>query len=88
MLGAPELFIIFPFLLEGVFITLLGGSISILLTTMTVKSLYLNMSSPIPFIPLPPQSVILNYILFFNIAFSFALGILGSYFGIMSSKER
>lgn len=88
LLGAPENFIIFPFVMEGVIITFVGGVISIILGTISMNILYDNMTSSLPLIPLPQIGSMLSFMIVFNLLFAILLGMIGSIFGITSAKAN
>lgn len=87
LLGAPQVFIALPFLIEGLLLTLVGGLMACGLTTFVIKQVYVQMVGPLPFIPLPPKELLLKSVLIGVMSLSALLGILGSLFGLASSKE-
>ncbi len=82
LLGAPEFFIGFPFLLEGLFLTLIGGILAFLLLKFTLEYGYGQMATAIPFIPLLPKETLVTKVGLLIIVMSGALGIVGSLFGL------
>jgi cell division transport system permease protein len=88
LLGAPEYFIAFPFLLEGLVLTLGGGILSTMMTVVTIKSIYTRMASPLPFIPIPSLEPLISGIIFLTILLSTALGIMGSLLGMRAAKGK
>jgi len=88
LLGAPEGFIGFPFLLEGFFLTLGGGIIAAALVSLTIYYGYSQMGSGIPFIPLPSSKDLILGMIVLNIGISTVLGVLGSLFGLSSAKSN
>lgn len=87
LMGASEVFIGFPFLLEGLVLTLGGGVLASALTVATLKYVYAQMAGPLPFIPLPPLEFIISNIIILVMSLSVILGILGSAFGLSSAKR-
>lgn len=87
LMGAPEVFIGFPFVLEGLALTLGGGILASALAVVTLKYAYAQMAGPLPFIPLPPQGFIITNIIILVMSLSIILGILGSAFGLSSAKK-
>lgn len=87
LLGAPDAFIGFPFLLEGLLLTLLGGAISSVLGAFAVRHLYVMVSGPLPFIPLPPLGELIPGLIVLVTCFSLILGIAGSLFGLISVRK-
>lgn len=82
LLGAPEFFIGFPFLVEGLILTLIGGVLALLLLRLTLKYGYGQMAMALPFIPLPAGEVLTTNTGILIIGMSGILGILGSIFGL------
>jgi cell division transport system permease protein len=87
LLGAPESFIGFPYLLSGLFVTLSGGILGAALTTFAIYMIYQYIAGPLPFIPLPHRSSLLSAALVLILSASAALGISGSFFGLLSSRK-
>lgn len=85
LLGAPEFFIGFPFLLEGLFLTLVGGVFASLLLTLTLKLGYSQMGIALPFLPLPPSESLTANMVTLILGMSGILGIVGSLFGLSKS---
>ena len=88
LLGASEIFIAFPFLLEGLLLTLGGGILASVLSTFTLKSVYAQMAGTLPFIPLPSLEVLLPGLVLLVISLSAVMGIVGSLFGLLSAKSK
>lgn len=87
LLGAPEAFIIFPFVLQGLLLTLGGGIIANILSVFSIKYIYAQISGPLPFLPLPDMQNIVSVTGVLIIALSIILGLVGSFFGLSSSKS-
>jgi len=87
LMGAPEAFIAFPFLVEGLVITVAGGMIACLLTTFTINYVFLHMTGPLPFIPLPSPEELISRVMVLVLTLSVVLGVLGSAFGLASAKR-
>lgn len=88
LLGAPESFIGFPFLLEGMFLTLGGGIIAAGLVSLTIYYGYSKIGAGIPFIPLPSSHDLIFGMVILILGVSTMLGILGSLFGLSSAKSN
>lgn len=88
LLGAPESFIAFPFLLEGLCLTLAGGLLASTLAFCALKQAYYRMAGPLPFIPLPPLESFIPGLVMLIISLSAVLGIAGGLFGLSSAKSR
>lgn len=87
LMGASEVFIGFPFLLEGLVLTLGGGILASVLEALTIKYIYARMAGPLPFIPLPSQEVLVAGLFTIVISLSVILGVLGSIFGLSSARK-
>lgn len=87
LLGAPNGFISFPFLLAGTLLTLCGGGLAILLIILLINNGYGQLSGVIPFLPLPEAEGLKNFVCLFLLAISAVLGILGSLFGVSSIRK-
>ena len=55
LMGAPEAFIGFPFMLAGLLLTLGGGVLASVLAAYLLKFVYMQVAGPLTFIPLPPR---------------------------------
>lgn len=88
LLGAPEGFIAFPFVLEGLFLTLAGGGLAAALSALILKFLYGQMRGPLPFIPFPPLGTMAQHMGILIIFLSIILGFMGSLFGLLAAKEK
>jgi cell division transport system permease protein len=87
LLGAPSGFIGFPFVLAGILMTVIGGFLAVALLLMVIGSGYRQLDGVLPFIPLPKQEQLQAEIIFFILAISAILGILGSLFGLSSMRK-
>lgn len=87
LMGAPEAFIAFPFLIEGLFITLAGGVLASVLTEFAIRYIYIQMAGPLPFIPLPPRETLISNLVILVMFLSAVLGVAGSFFGLSSAKS-
>jgi cell division transport system permease protein len=88
LLGAPEGFIGFPFLLEGLFLTIGGGILASTLIFLIIYYGFNQMGGGIPFIPLPPKEELIYFMVILIMGISGALGIIGSLFGLSSAKSN
>lgn len=88
LLGAPDSFIGTPFVLEGLLLTLGGGLFSSLLISGLLYLAYGKIQGSLLFIPLPSMEVLLWNIVISIMIISALLGILGSLFGLKSSKSN
>ncbi|WFA10145.1 permease-like cell division protein FtsX [Tissierella sp. Yu-01] len=87
LLGAPESFITLPFILEGLFMTILAGIISLIMIFVVINYIYAKIMAFLPFLILPNMMQMMYGIGIIGILLSFTLGLLGSLFGINSTKK-
>lgn len=87
LLGAPESFIAFPFMLEGLLLTFGGGALAAVLAVSSLKLVYAWMAGPLTFIPLPIFGTLTSRLILLIILFSAASGTAGSLFGLTSAKR-
>lgn len=88
LLGAPEGFIGFPFLLEGLFLTLGGGILASALVSLIIYYGYNQIGGTITFIPLPDSGELIWSMIILIMGLSTILGIVGSLFGLSSAKSN
>lgn len=88
LLGAPESFIVLPFFLEGLFLTLIAGIFATAMGTLALKLIYIQTAGPLPFIPLPPLESLINGNTIMTLSISIILGLIGSFFGLASSNKN
>jgi cell division transport system permease protein len=86
LLGAPEFFIGFPFILEGLFLTILGGIAAWAMVNLTLHYGYERVAKVLPFIPLPPSQALGTNMMLMLIFTSIVLGLVGSLFGLKSAR--
>lgn len=87
LLGAPESFIVLPFLIEGLILTLLAGIFAITIGSFGLKYIYVQTTGPLPFIPLPPLDSLVKGNIIMTLAISIILGVIGSAFGLASANK-
>lgn len=80
-------FIAFPFLLEGLILTIGGGVLSSSLVAFSLNLVYAQMAGPLPFIPLPPLEILVRDVVALIIGLSMILGVLGSIMGLILAKK-
>lgn len=88
LLGAPEMFISAPFIIEGLILTVSGGLIASLSSVFTVNYMYAAMAGPLPFIPLPQLEIVISNLVMIIMFLSLIFGILGSGFGLWSARDK
>ncbi len=86
LLGAPDSFIGFPFVLAGLLLTLAGGLVASVFIVFLINQAYNGIVVSLPFIPLPPQGLLISGLVVLTIMISILLGTLGSLFGLSSIK--
>jgi len=87
LLGAPNSFIGFPFVLVGMLLTLGGGILSSALIVVLINTGYGQVSGTLPFMPLPPREEMISGLLVLIMSTSIILGLAGSLFGLSSIKN-
>lgn len=88
LLGAPNSFIGFPFLLEGLLLTLCGGLLSVILSNFVINYFYSQIILSLPFISLPDIDILKLSLNISILGLSVGLGIIGSIFGLTSAKAN
>ncbi|NLV63556.1 MAG: hypothetical protein GXY12_09255 [Clostridiaceae bacterium] len=88
LLGAPDSFIGFPFVLVGFLLTFGGGLLAAVLITILINRGYGQLGGTLPFIPLPSRDRLLLGLITLLLSGSAALGILGSLFGLSSINKE
>jgi cell division transport system permease protein len=87
LLGAPNGFIGFPFVLAGILLTLLGGALAAALLIILLKEGYSRLSGYLMFLPMPPAEILMNQVSLIIVIVSACLGFLGSLFGLTSIRK-
>ena len=87
LLGAPEAFIAFPFLLEGLILSLSGGMIAIVMIVGTINFIYSSISSALIFVPLLSAGSLILRLSILILCLSIVFGITGSIIGLFSAKK-
>ncbi|HWT76773.1 MAG TPA: permease-like cell division protein FtsX [Mobilitalea sp.] len=87
LLGAPNAFIGFPFVLAGTLLTLLGGGLAAALIFIMMTNGYDQLSGYIMFLPLPPMEELRNKVCVIILVISSCLGLMGSIFGLTSIRK-
>jgi cell division transport system permease protein len=88
LLGAPKYFIALPFYIEGISMTLIGGLLSLVLSHFVINEIYIQVSGPLPFIPMPNQGIVMQNLIIVILGLSLVLGFFGSAFGVSSSRRK
>lgn len=88
LLGAPESFIVLPFFLEGLLLTLIAGVFAVVMGTLVLKYIYVQTKGPLPFIPLPSLDDLIIGNIVITLFISIILGFIGSFFGLASANKN
>jgi len=88
LLGASRVFIGFPFVCVGLFMTVAAGILASFVMTVLIHKGYQIMGVSIPFIPLPPMAELLLVVILVIMGVSIILGTVGSLFGLSSIKDQ
>lgn len=88
LLGAPDGFIYFPFVINGVLLSGSSGLLSLAITVMATSKIYNVLTGSLPFLVLPDQRFMTTGLIIFTLSTALALGIAGSLIGIGSTKPK
>lgn len=88
LMGAPESFIGFPFMLEGLLLTIGGGALAAAAMTLLLKYMYSWIAGPLPFIPLPSSGALTGELIMLIMVLSILMGAAGGWFGLSSARSR
>jgi cell division transport system permease protein len=88
LLGAPWPFIAFPFILQGLLLTLGGAILATVLSVFVLKQVYSQIAGPLPFIPLPPAQSVASGMAAVILSAGLVLGAAGSMLGLASSRGK
>lgn len=88
LMGAPESFIGFPFMLEGLILTIGGGALASAAMALLLKYMYSWIAGPLPFIPLPSPGALAGELIILVMALSVLMGAAGAWFGLSSARSR
>ncbi len=88
LLGAPDGFIYFPFVINGVLLSGSSGLLSLAITVMATSKIYNVLTGSLPFLVLPDQRFMTTGLVIFTISTALSLGIAGSLIGIGSTKPK
>lgn len=88
LLGAPESFIVLPFLLVGLLLTLIAGILAAAMGTLVLKYIYIQTTGPLPFIPFPSLDSLIKGNIIMTLSISIILGFVGSLFGLASADKN
>jgi cell division transport system permease protein len=88
LLGAPDSFIAFPFLLVGLLLSIGGGILAAIFAAYALSYVYAQVTGPLPFIPLPQRETLVRNLFLLITSLSAFLGIVGSLFGLSAAEAR
>ncbi|MDF2589953.1 MAG: hypothetical protein K0S41_3794 [Anaerocolumna sp.] len=87
LLGAPNYFIGFPFVLFGLVITIVGGLFAIIMIHILIHYGFGRLNEAISFIPMPDESMTKRVITNIILLISLVLGVIGSLIGVASIRK-
>lgn len=87
LLGSPEGFIAFPFLLEGILLAMAGGIIAVIMVSFMINFICAEISTTLPFIPLLSRDTLISGLTVMITCLSLAFGFTGSLLGLSSAKR-
>lgn len=88
LLGAPDRFIYLPFIINGVFLSILSGILSLGVTITAVSQIYNGLVGSLPFLVLPDYNLLLTGLIIVTLSTALLLGMAGSLVGIGSTKPK
>jgi cell division transport system permease protein len=88
LLGAPEFFIAFPFVLQGLLLTFGGGLLAALLAAVVIKQGYGQIAGHLSFVPLLPAQTMMSEMTAAVLLLSLVLGMGGSLIGLTSARDK
>ncbi len=88
LLGAPGMFVSAPYIITGLFVSLLGGGAAAGGLSLLTGRIYGYMDGSLPFIPLPPQAETVAFTVSVIIIEAFVLGLAGSIFGLKTTVDK
>jgi cell division transport system permease protein len=87
LLGAPDSFIAWPFVLAGLLLSVGGAVLASALSAYALSYIYGRVASPLPFIPLPPLNTLILNIVLVIICLGAVLGLAGSVIGLRTAAS-
>lgn len=87
LLGAPEGFIVLPFLLNALVITLSGSVFSLIFLSIVIQKIYLSIIDVLPFLPITSGNELMDTLTLLLVGIGILLAIIGTVFGIMGMKK-
>lgn len=88
LLGAPDGFIYLPFIINGVFLSVLSGILSLGVTVISASRIFNGLTGSLPFLVLPDYDLLLTGLSIFTLSTALLLGLAGSLVGIGSTKPK
>jgi cell division transport system permease protein len=88
LLGAPEIFIAVPFLLEGLLLTMGGGILAVSFSVSVLNQIYDQLTGHLSFIPLLPAQTLITGMAAVIMSLSIILGIAGSLIGLTTARGK
>lgn len=88
LLGAPESFINFPFLLQGLLLTLAGGTTALVVMALVLQGVYARLAGTLPFFPFLPAKIVVIRLAAVLVPLGIILGLGGSLTGLYFSRRK
>lgn len=82
LVGATNTFVKWPFIIEGVFMGVVGGLAAFMILKLSYDAIVMRISSALPFLPLVGDQRLLALIYFVMIAGGTAVGMIGAYISV------
>jgi len=88
LVGATNNFVKWPFIIEGIFIGIIGGVTSFLILKISYETIILRVGQALPFLPLVTDQMFLNVIYLLVAIIGICLGMIGGYISISRSLKN
>ena len=82
LVGATDSFVKWPFIIEGILIGVMGGTLSFLVLKFSYEAMAVRLASALPFLPLVTDQRMLTFVYFAMAVGGTALGMLGAYISV------
>lgn len=88
LLGAPEIFIASPFVLQGLLLTISGGVLASAMAVFVLRQGYAQIGGQLSFVPLIPAQALISEMAAAVFLLSIILGLMGSLIGLTAAKGK
>jgi cell division transport system permease protein len=82
LVGATDWFVRWPFIVEGLFVGVVGAAVAVLIVGFGYRPAVINLQSVLIFVPLSFDPSYLRLVLAAMLGFGLLLGSVGSYLGV------